>query len=634
MDWLQLSLADDMDPERFAAELHERHCSVADSWTRSLANGFSPDHETHPYILTAGQLEDHRDRAGSVLSTLQGALAPSVLALTQRGYSVLFADPAGVVVQRYEGRDFGTFAERVSLMPGASWNEASRGTNAIGTAIAERRPVMVAGHAHLDRTNRELVCYAAPIRDPWGQLVGVLDATSYVRRADPLVGAAVYAAAYAVEEALQLQQLKAKGPALAIRLIGRLHEPALIVSGNGQVTHANNAAIAAGITSGSPIELSAGVGRFRIPISQFLPVAMDELEAAANGQIRLAGFDVEDIIGSNGRRVAYLLIAAQIPTTRSTAPPSDAFRPIFGDDPILTAVKRRAAKIAPSHLPALLTGETGTGKELFARAIHQASTRCTGSFVALNCGAIAPSVIHAELFGYAPHSFTGADAKGRSGFLAEANGGTLFLDEVADMPSPLQALFLRFLESGHYNRVGEVALCTSDVRVIAATSQDLHARMADGRFRADLYYRLCGVDLALPPLRNRTDIDSLADYLLSGLARDLGRTPVPSLSLHAKSVLSSAEWPGNIRQLRSALHHALVMSKNDLVVQAWHLPATPAQINTPMVEPPTLPLADTQATALRCALNACDGNVSAAARHLGVARSTVYRMANRHGIEL
>jgi transcriptional regulator of acetoin/glycerol metabolism len=158
--------------------------------------------------------------------------------------------------------------------------------------------------------------------------------------------------------------------------------------------------------------------------------------------------------------------------------------------------------------------------------------------------------------------------------------------------------------------------------------------MADGRFRADLYYRLCGVDLALPPLRNRTDIDSLADYLLSGLARDLGRTPVPSLSLHAKSVLSSAEWPGNIRQLRSALHHALVMSKNDLVVQAWHLPATPAQINTPMVEPPTLPLADTQATALRCALNACDGNVSAAARHLGVARSTVYRMANRHGIEL
>jgi transcriptional regulator with PAS, ATPase and Fis domain len=240
-----------------------------------------------------------------------------------------------------------------------------------------------------------------------------------------------------------------------------------------------------------------------------------------------------------------------------------SFASFVGTSPPAVEVKRQARRAAQSSSPVLLLGETGTGKELLAHAIHGASARAGGPLVGVNIAAVPETLLEAEFFGVAPGAYTGADRKGRLGKIQLADGGTLFLDEIGDMPLNLQAKLLRVLQEKEVEPLGSNRVCPVDLRVIAATSADLPRRVADGSFRADLYYRLNVLPLTLPPLRQRLDdLPSLCEFILARLAEKTGSLP-RDIDSAALALLREQRWPGNLRQLRNTLEQAVAMTDGD-----------------------------------------------------------------------
>jgi transcriptional regulator with PAS, ATPase and Fis domain len=306
--------------------------------------------------------------------------------------------------------------------------------------------------------------------------------------------------------------------------------------------------------------------------------------------------------------------------------PTEAFATIVGSDQAIVAARHQAARFARTDLPVLLLAETGAGKEIFARAIHAGSVRAPHPFVAVNCGALTGTLLESELFGYGPGAFTGAAPSGRTGKLMAAHGGTLFLDEVGEMSLPAQATLLRFLEDGTFYRVGEASEGHADVRLIAATSRDLPTLVTQGRFRSDLYFRMRGVVLRLPRLSDRTDRRELTLALLEQIARTRGLPKPLGVSRAALEWIERYDWPGNVRELRTALEYAVVLAGDAPRIELWHLPIDEAKV---LHEPGDLRAA-AERSALLQALDQSRGNLSDAARSLGVARSTLYRMLGRH----
>ncbi|PXX81196.1 sigma-54 interaction domain-containing protein [Rivihabitans pingtungensis] len=281
----------------------------------------------------------------------------------------------------------------------------------------------------------------------------------------------------------------------------------------------------------------------------------------------------------------------------------------------------------------LLLGETGTGKELLAHAIHAESARTGKPFVAINVAAIPDSLLEAELFGAAAGAYTGADRKGRLGKIQLADGGTLFLDEIGDMPLNLQAKLLRVLQEKEVEPLGSNRVCPVDLRVIAATSADLPRRVADGSFRADLYYRLNVLPLTLPPLRQRLDdLPSLCEFILARLAEKTGSLP-RDIDAAALALLREQRWPGNLRQLRNTLEQAVAMTDGDTLGAAELRPFLPDP--TPAA-PPARTLADavaaTERQMIQAALVEQQGRVVDAARQLGVSRATLYKKLAQYGL--
>ncbi len=301
-------------------------------------------------------------------------------------------------------------------------------------------------------------------------------------------------------------------------------------------------------------------------------------------------------------------------------------------------VKRQARRVATTDSTALLLGETGTGKELLAQAIHAASARAAQPFVGINIAAIPESLLEAEFFGVAPGAFTGADTKkARDGKFRIADRGTLFLDEIGDMPLPLQSKLLRVLQEREVEPLGSNKVESVDVRVIAATSRDLAAMVADGSFRADLYYRLNVLPIALPPLRaRRDDIEALAETLLDDIARRSG-LPVRSLAPDALEALCAHHWPGNIRELRNVLEQAVLMH-DELMLHAAQLPPLSAGTRPAIasagspeaLKPLPDQLADVERHAIASALKATGGNRVAAAKLLKMSRAALYDRLARY----
>jgi transcriptional regulator with PAS, ATPase and Fis domain len=318
-----------------------------------------------------------------------------------------------------------------------------------------------------------------------------------------------------------------------------------------------------------------------------------------------------------------------------------------GESERIIAVKNQVRQAAKFDMAVLIQGETGTGKELFAQALHDLSHRSQGPFVSINVAAIPETLMEAEFFGVAPGAYTGADKKGREGKFKLADGGTLFLDEIGDMPPQIQAKLLRVLQEREFERLGSNQLESADVRIVAATSRNLQQRVEEGNFRADLFYRLCTFPIHLPPLRERrSDLPQLAEKLLEDISVSHSIRQ-RELTTESQQLLMSYDWPGNVRELRNVLEHACVISQGPELTDAVFrelLPAlrrvtdsVPARTITALSQDDAIPLKrileETERAAILQALQATKGRKIDAARRLDISRANLYERLKRLGLE-
>ncbi len=312
------------------------------------------------------------------------------------------------------------------------------------------------------------------------------------------------------------------------------------------------------------------------------------------------------------------------------------FDSIVGSGPSITAAMEEARRASRTDSTVLLRGETGTGKELFAHAIHAAGQRRSGPFIKLNCAAVPAELLESELFGYEEGAFTGAKKGGKAGKFELAQGGTFFLDEIGDMPLPMQAKLLRVLQEREVERIGGTSSRQVDLRIIAATGRHLEELVGNGTFRTDLYYRVHVIPVHIPPLRERReDVGEIAEHFLSKISSDSGE-PKRRLSDEVLAILRSHGWPGNVRELQNVLERAVAMSRGDVLLPE-HLPPHLLRAVTDAVKevvPGSLASAkaETERNAILAALKASGGNKSRAADLLRIHRVKLYEKMKRHGI--
>ncbi len=310
---------------------------------------------------------------------------------------------------------------------------------------------------------------------------------------------------------------------------------------------------------------------------------------------------------------------------------SFTFDNIVGKSSALSDVVSQARKVAATDVSVLINGETGTGKEVFARAIHSASGRRGEAFLALNCSAFSRELLESELFGYKAGAFTGA-VKDKKGLLEEANHGTLFLDEIGEMALELQSKLLRVLETGEFVKVGDTKTTHVDVRILSATNRNLKEEIANGRFREDLYFRFSVFRILLPPLRQRRDdILLLAQHFIGLYARQIGRT-APSLSTEAKNIFLAYPWPGNVREMMNAIEHALIVCEDEIT--RHDLPIDMLTGDTSTAADDSFDLKSVERNHIIKVLHHTHGNKTETARLLKIGLTTLYRKIEEYGINI
>lgn len=351
----------------------------------------------------------------------------------------------------------------------------------------------------------------------------------------------------------------------------------------------------------------------------------DGVQAIKNGAFDYItkGDDNNKIIPLLYRAVEKVTLARRVRHLEKQLSGKYSFKSILGRSKAITAAIDLAQKVATTDAPVLLTGETGTGKEVFAQAIHQASQRSSKNFIAINCAAISKDLLESELFGHKAGAFTGA-VKDTKGILEEANNGTVFLDEIGEMPLELQAKLLRVLETGELMKVGENKTTKITIRIIAATNRNLQQEITTGNFREDLFYRIAVFQLALPALRERVmDIEELANHFAAIVAAKINKKVKP-ISKELTEVLKQHQWKGNIRELKNVMERAVIlMSNNEISIE--HLPFEMQNVSTGSKQLSAFDLASAEKIHIQKVLNYTNGNKTETAKLLNIALTTLYR---------
>jgi sigma-54 dependent transcriptional regulator, acetoin dehydrogenase operon transcriptional activator AcoR len=545
---------------------------------------------------------------------------------------VLLTDPEGVILHALGDDDFVARADRVALRPGGVWTEERKGTNAIGTALALGQAVQVHAGQHYLRANQFLTCSCVPILDPQGRALGALDVSGDHRSQSKHTMALVRMSAQMVENHLWNQVHED-----AVRLhfharpefLGTLVEGLAAFTLDGRFLSANRSGQFQLGLSHSALQAHTFGSLFGVDLGQVL----DQCRRAPGAllTLRLPGGVTVMARPEHRPQAGRLWISSPATPVRAPArsPALSGLRYLNTGDPALALAIDRVTKLLGRGIATLIQGETGTGKELLARAIHHDGPRRQAPFVAVNCASIPESLIESELFGYEEGAFTGARRKGSPGKIVQAHGGTLFLDEIGDMPLALQARLLRVLQERSVAPLGGTRQVEVDIHVVCATHRNLRAMMAEGSFRQDLYYRLNGLVVRLPALRERSDLTAIVQRVLQAGAEG-GSPPLP-VCPEIMALFARCAWPGNLRQLTNVLRTAALMAEGDTAIRREHLPedfleeCEEAVSPAVAAAPTTQPLQAITAAAIAQALVAQGGNVSAVARALGVSRNTVYR---------
>ena len=610
-----------------------------------------------PVWWTVRILRSRREANEEFLRVARGGMEQLYKQVSGLGYFLLLADSEGVTLD-YIGDNVGDRElRRVGLYLGADLSEQMAGTNGVGTCVVDKEPLICHLTDHFDANRITSTCSSSPLFDPNGDLLGVLDVTSLSphegRDSQKLALNFTVLFAKMIESSNFLSHFRDSwvfrlGTANA--LVDVFSDAMISFNDEGTIVGANSGAR-------ERLQAFASDGNKRPLVgAQLAEVFKGEMDAfwriarsnSMSEQAMLSARTHELFYVSTVPR-RYMLptkraFTSNMESTGSGAAKYPALDCLAGEDNYMRALIEQTKRFVNRKVNILIRGETGTGKEVLARAIHNSSDRKGSSFVAINCAAIPESLIESELFGYASGSFTGARTKGMRGLVQQADGGTLFLDEIGDMPLPLQTRLLRVLAEKEVMPLGSDKPIPVNLTVISASHRDLRMLIAAQSFREDLYYRLAGATLHLPALRARIDKDHLITTILDEEGADY--SPRPVLARDALDALRRHEWPGNIRELRNALRYALAICDDGYVtlsdfpdefqiVGRSHVDANakaPAPVSATKSTSELRINPDPKADALLSLLRANKWRIAATSRQLGVCRATVYRRMVSYGI--
>jgi transcriptional regulator of acetoin/glycerol metabolism len=608
---------------------------MLESWQRCLTKGVHPIKGKAPIILPNEAVEEYL-----IHNPLSPLLEPLLRKLKDvaidSGHMVVFCNSKGDIVYLDGNVSLRRKAEEMNFIVGSSWAEQNVGTNAIGTALVTGTPLQVFAGEHFCYDVQKWACSAAPIRDPATQeILGVIDLTGVWNVMHPHSLSTVVSTAHSIEERLRHQL--------------EIEQYKILEHYLETISQKPNIPMVALDRGCSVIKASS------IMYEQGWIDSKNRLLRCPNLAFPITTKQVWDSEGKNGkwyfelipyfhenRPIGAIVQVAQPSLTSHKSPiiqkdntytTKHSFSSMIGNSPKFQSVITEARSAANTDLPVLIEGESGTGKELLAQSIHSASSRASGPFVAVNCGAIPKELAASEFFGYEEGAFTGSSKGGRAGKFQQADGGTIFLDEIGEMPLDLQTILLRVLEEGEVVRLGGRKPIRLNVRVIAATNKDFHAAIENGKFRRDLYYRLNILSLRIPPLRERPeDIGPLVEHHLNRGSMEVGRAPL-LVNKEAMDILKASGWPGNIRELRNFTYRMVTKVVGDYVT-ITDLPsemlASGVETGIPHQVIEKSSLKDHELQMILAVLKELNGNVTEAARRLGIHRSTIYRKLGKN----
>lgn len=621
---------------------------VAASWRRCRQQNVDP-HRDHRMDISPVDLERRLARLQDLVHVALPTMENLYEFVQESGFQVVLADDHGYLLKVLGCEQIRHKTQDVQLCPGANWTESYKGTNAIGTCLIEKKPLQIHAWEHFCQAHHFLTCSAAPIFDPDGQLVAVLNMTGDHHQANDHTLGMVVAAAKAIEQQLSLRRAHHKLFAAykyADTIMNTMSEGVLTVDCDGVITQINDMATRMmGLNDRSCVgqHVSTVLSSFT-PILNLLRTGIDyenqKVVFEGNGrQFYSSGRQLFDDFGQQIGAVAVFKHTHCAPEQPQAVLISQPTRyrldDIRGDSAVMVEARRRARIAANSDSTVLLTGESGTGKEMFAQSIHSLSRRSKHPFIALNCAATPESLIESELFGYEEGAFTGAAKGGRIGKIESAVGGTLFLDEIGDMPLYTQVKLLRVIQERKLSRLGATTEIPVDIRIIAATHRDLIEEIGAGRFREDLFYRLNVIPLRIAPLRQRCeDLPLLVHHLVKAIARRLERGTI-HVSDDFVAACRAYSWPGNVRELENVIERAINMVDEDrqLTPQLMEL-TSELSLGADEHLQPVRPLKEVERELLIQALHSCQGNIVQASNLLGISRNTIYRKIREFDIDI
>jgi sigma-54 dependent transcriptional regulator, acetoin dehydrogenase operon transcriptional activator AcoR len=615
------------------------HNVVVASWLRSQQLGINPRGRAAPLAARGDAMEHLRDRHADLLGAASDVFASTAELFGGSRSLMLLTNSEGVVLDAVGDHQTLDAGQDIHLMRGGDWREDTVGTNGIGTALATGRPAQVHASEHFCEGIKAWTCAAAPIFEfGTGQVLGVVDISgpynTYQRNNLSLAVAIARQIEMVLNERTSLERMRLLEACLA--RVSATDVAGLVARDrSGRLVH----------RSGRMPDLVALGHRLpglddRTPMEDWAKHLPEPLRADWFNVIRIDGRPIGAVlvIPEAARSLAARGAATEVP-----AEPADDFGHIIGRSPSMERALAHVRQLRGKRVPVLIEGETGVGKELFARALHGEPSEAR-PFIVFNCGAVVKDLLASELFGYVRGAFTGATAGGALGRFEQAHGGTLCLDEIGEMPLDLQSFLLRVLEEGVIYRLGSGQPRQVDVRLVAMTNRHLLDEVAAGRFRRDLYHRLSVTRIAPPPLRERQgDVDLLVDHFNRQLA---GRHGVAERHFGeaVMTMLRDYAWPGNVRELRNMVESLLLMSDRPAVTEEEA--AALLEHAAPAHDTPGLALAEghdgdagaslegAERAAITQAMRHCHGNLAEAARSLRISRSTLYRKMERYGLTL
>jgi transcriptional regulator of acetoin/glycerol metabolism len=615
---------------------------VRNSWSRCLHSyALDPQEVKRPNSVEPADLQERRERLGVLLGIARIEMEALGKLIKHSEYSIMLTDRDGVILSYVGDSGFSATARRSGFREGVMWSEREMGTNGMGTCLTEGHSVVIHRTDHFLAQNTQLTCCAAPIFDMRGELLAALDISGASNNPQSHTLALVDMAAQNVENRTLLSACR------DLHLV-RFHRCAEFVStpGEGVLVFDDQGTVKgvnrSGLTLLGQRSHEAVCGQ---RVEQVLDTSLPTLMRLSAQR----GYRAESLGLKASQRRWFATVHAPVEAPRrapgtiatdtsAPATPHGSLDCLYSSDPTMTQNVEVLRRVVDRDISVLLLGETGTGKGFCARAIHNASNRADKPFVTVNCAAIPETLIESELFGHKPGAFTGAAREGGVGRILQANGGTLFLDEIGDMPVALQTRLLNVIEDREVMPLGGSKVVSVDVRVISATQHHPLDLIAKGQFREDLYYRLNGITVRLPPLRQRSDSAELIEKLLRSEANDAAIDIEPVLLER----LVHHSWPGNVRQLRNVLRTMLALRTGERLTLAefdeeWLAGAVSEEAPRAEAEA-TLDgdgesvLSGAERDALRRMLESCQWNVSAAAARLHISRRTIYRKIHRHGL--